>query len=238
VERRGDNRSALIFIGFIVVAAMIGLAVVLLTGEDEEGGGLPTGCETVAEPAAKNVKLTAPPLKAPAAGTTATVSTSCGDFVITLDTAKAPKTSASFAFQAEQGVYDKTAFTRIAPGFVIQGGDPTGTQSGNAGYTVTEAPPPDTSYSKGVVAMAKSGAEAPGTSGSQFFVVIGPGQGALPPDYALLGTVTGGLDVVDRIASIGTDVAAAGGTGDGPPKSPVEIKSIKINPPAQAAGAK
>ena len=151
--------------------------------------------------------------------------TSCGSFTIALDTEKAPKTAASFVYMAEQGAYDDTSFTRIAPGFVIQGGDPTGTQAGNAGYTVEEAPPSDIVYSKGVVAMAKSGAEPPGTSGSQFFVVTAPADAGLPPDYALLGKVDTGFDVVERIASIGT---ATGTTG--PPKPPVVIKKITISP--------
>jgi peptidyl-prolyl cis-trans isomerase B (cyclophilin B) len=169
------------------------------------------------------VQLKQPPLNAPPAGTTATVDTSCGSFTIALDTAKAPKTSASFAYMAQQGAYDDTSFTRIAPGFVIQGGDPTETQAGNAGYTIAEAPPAGTTYSEGTVAMAKSGSEPAGTSGSQFFVVIGAQGGSLPPDYALLGTVDSGMDVVQRIASIGT------GTGtDGPPKSPVVINKITV----------
>jgi cyclophilin family peptidyl-prolyl cis-trans isomerase len=164
-----------------------------------------------------------PPGTASPAGATATVDTSCGSFTIALDTQKAPKTSASFAYMAQQGVYDKTAFTRIVPNFVIQGGDPTGTQSGNAGYTVNEPPPAGTKYSEGVVAMAKSGSEPAGTSGSQFFVVIGSQGASLPPDYAVLGTVASGMDVVQRIASIGTSTPP-----DGPPKSPVIINKVTI----------
>ena len=73
---------------------------------------------------------------------------------------------------AENGVFDGTPFHRIIPGFVIQAGDPAGTGSGpGPGYSVDEPPPDDTSYTEGVVAMAKTEAEPPGRSGSQFFVV-------------------------------------------------------------------
>lgn len=225
-----NNRSRLIFVGAILAAAIVVLVVALVGGGGKDNGdagvaGLPAGCETVDTPAPHDVQLSAPELKAPPAGTTATVSTSCGDFTIELATAEAPKTTASFAYLAGNGVYKDVAFTRIAPGFVIQGGDPTGTQSGGPGYTVEEAPPKNLVYKTGVVAMAKSGAEPPGTSGSQFFVVIAPADAGLPPEYALVGRVSAGMDVVDRIASIGT----ASGT-DGPPKSPVVIRSVTINP--------
>ena len=78
-----------------------------------------------------------------------------------------------FAALAEKGFFDGLTFHRIVPGFVIQGGDPTGDGQGGPGYTVVEAPPKDLAYTRGVVAMAKTGAEPAGTSGSQFFVVTG-----------------------------------------------------------------
>ena len=81
--------------------------------------------------------------------------------------------------------------TASCPGFVIQGGDPTGTGTGGPGYKTVDVPPPDAAYTEGVVAMAKAGAEAPGTSGSQFFVVTGADVG-LPPEYAVVGKVTEG----------------------------------------------
>src|SRR5690606_9406365 len=92
---------------------------------------------------------------------------------------------------------------RVAPNFVIQGGDPRGDGTGGPGYSVDEKPPANLSYTKGVVAMAKSQAEPPGRSGSQFFVVLAPDVG-LPPDYALVGRVSEGFDVVERIGDLGT----------------------------------
>src|SRR3954451_24907652 len=117
------------------------------------------------------------------------------DFEIALDVARAPKTTSSFAYLARQGVYDDTPFHRIVPGFVVQGGDPTGSGSGGPGYVVDEPPPRNLSYTQGIVAMAKTSAEPPGRSGSQFFVVTEPDAG-LTPDYALLGRVTSGFDAV------------------------------------------
>ncbi len=88
------------------------------------------------------------------------------------------------------------------PGFVIQGGDPTATGTGGPGYSVVDVPPANALYTRGVVAMAKSGNEPPGTSGSQFFVVTGDDAG-LPPEYAILGVITKGLRVVERIGRLG-----------------------------------
>jgi cyclophilin family peptidyl-prolyl cis-trans isomerase len=88
------------------------------------------------------------------------------------------------------------------PGFVTQGGDPTGTGAGGPGYTTVDTPARSTTYTRGVVAMAKTGAEAAGTAGSQFFVVTGDDIG-LPPDYAVIGEVTQGLDTVALIGTLG-----------------------------------
>src|SRR5690606_38093383 len=119
-----------------------------------------------------------------------------------LDTRNNPKTAASFEHLAKEGVFDGTWFHRIVPGFVIQGGDPEGTGMGGPGYSVVEAPPQNAEYTRGVVAMAKTAVEQPGTSGSQFFVVTGADAG-LPPEYAIVGKVTGGMKVVRTIESFG-----------------------------------
>jgi peptidyl-prolyl cis-trans isomerase B (cyclophilin B) len=133
---------------------------------------------------------------------TATVQTNLGTFAFELDTKDSPCTTASFALLVRQRFFDGLTFHRIVPGFVIQGGDPNGNGSGGPGYTVVDTPPSDARYVRGVVAMGKTDAEPPGTSGSQFFVVTGADAG-LQPDYALLGRVTRGLDVVERIGRLG-----------------------------------
>ena len=142
------------------------------------------------------------PLLNPANTYKVTVQTSLGTFAFTLDVKDSPCTTSSFAHLARQHFFDGLIFHRIVPGFVIQGGDPNGNGTGGPGYTVVDTPPTDAKYVRGVVAMAKTGTEPAGTSGSQFFVVTGADAG-LPPDYALLGKVTRGLDVVERIGRLG-----------------------------------
>jgi peptidyl-prolyl cis-trans isomerase B (cyclophilin B) len=146
--------------------------------------------------------------------------TNCGSFTVTLDVAKAPATAASLVSLARSGFYDRTVFHRIVPDFVIQGGDPTQSGSGGPGYQTVDAPPSDARYTKGVVAMAKTGAEPPGTSGSQFFVVTGADIG-LPADYAIVGNVTSGIDVVERIGALGDPTTEL-------PTRPVVIESVTV----------
>lgn len=186
------------------------------TGEDT------VGCQAVDAPKPKpdggqdKPTLTLNPAKT----YTAVVKTSCGEFTLVLDAKRAPKTSASFVSLARKGFYDGTTFHRISAGFVIQGGDPTGTGQGGPGYSVVEAPPKNLQYKRGVVAMAKLGTEAPGTSGSQFFVMTA--DSGLPPDYALLGKVKSGDDTIDAIATTPTDPATE------QPIGPVVIESVTI----------
>lgn len=131
--------------------------------------------------------------------------TNLGEFAVRLDVQDSPCTTSSFAALVRKRFFDGTIFHRIVPGFVIQGGDPTGTGRGGPGYTVVDVPPKNALYTEGVVAMAKTPTEPPGTAGSQFFVVTAP-QVALRPDYAILGVVTKGLKVVERIGKLGNRV--------------------------------
>ena len=140
---------------------------------------------------------------------TLVLQTNCGEIDIALDVKRARRTSSSVAYLVRKGFYDGLSFHRIAKlptggDFVIQGGDPTGTGNGGPGYSVREKPPTGLRYSRGVVAMAKTEIEPAGTSGSQFFIVTAPDAG-LPADYALLGKVTKGDDVVSKIAAVPTD---------------------------------
>ncbi len=164
----------------------------------------PGSCSQVAPPKPKSSGGQTQPTSELEAGKTheLVVETNCGSFTITLDPKAAPKTTASVASLADAGFYDDTTFHRIVPGFVIQGGDPTATGSGGPGYSTVDKPRPTTTYTKGVVAMAKTQDEAPGTSGSQFFVVTGADIG-LPPQYAVIGKVTEGLPVVTKIGELG-----------------------------------
>jgi len=133
---------------------------------------------------------------------TLTFKTNCGDFAVELDPEQSPRATASLVELARDDYFDNTVFHRIVPGFVIQGGDPTATGTGGPGYTTVDRPPSNARYTSGVVAMAKAGNEPPGAAGSQFYVVTGQDAG-LPPDYAIVGNVSDGLDVVQRIGELG-----------------------------------
>jgi cyclophilin family peptidyl-prolyl cis-trans isomerase len=231
----------------MLVAAVCALAVLAGCGEDDDSGGggsgatsagtatatatpeatatpdASTGCTPATQPPAKTMTFAKAPKEAldPAKTYVATVSTSCGDFEITLDSKRAPVTGGAFKFLADEGFFDDLTFHRIVAGFVIQGGDPAGDGTGGPGFSTEEAPPGGLKYTHYVVAMAKTAVEPAGTAGSQFFVVTGEDVG-LPPDYALLGKVTGGKDVVDRIGAVPADPQS------GVPAEPVVISSITV----------
>jgi peptidyl-prolyl cis-trans isomerase B (cyclophilin B) len=163
-----------------------------------------SGCKEVAKPKPKpdgGAKKPTKPLDSSKTWTL-TFNTSCGAFTVKLDLKSAPHASASMVSLAKAGFFKNTIFHRIVPGFVIQGGDPTGGGMGGPGYSTHDKPPKGARYTKGVVAMAKAGNEPAGTAGSQFYVVTGADSG-LPPDYAIIGKVVKGLRVVDRIGKLG-----------------------------------
>jgi cyclophilin family peptidyl-prolyl cis-trans isomerase len=208
-------------------------------GDDEDSGSADTGsepppqteqsaqggCEDVEQPERKPDGGAERPTGGLAPGKTYVVAleTSCGDIDIRLDQKTSPKTAASFANLVRTGFFDGTVFHRIVPGFVIQGGDPTGTGTGGPGYSTRDVPPRDTTYLEGTVAMAKSPVEPPGTAGSQFYIVTAPDAG-LPPEYALLGKVVAGQDVVDAIGQLGDPASG----GEGVPLQPVVIESAEL----------
>jgi peptidyl-prolyl cis-trans isomerase B (cyclophilin B) len=175
----------------------LALAAVALAGCGGKNDGDKTGsaCQTTG----KNITF---PILGTSKPHTVLVRTTLGSFTIRLDVQDSPCTSSSFASLVRKKFFDGTTFHRIVPGFVIQGGDPTGSGTGGPGYTVIEPPPQNALYTRGVVAMAKSQDEPSGASGSQFFVVTGDNAG-LTPDYAILGVVTKGLPVVLRIGKLG-----------------------------------
>ena len=155
---------------------------------------------------------------------TVELQTSCGAFTIRLDQKTSPQAAASFASLARNGFFDDTIFHRIVPGFVIQGGDPTASGTGGPGYSTRDHVPRNAAYTRGVVAVAKAGNEPAGAGGSQFFVVTGADAG-LPPDYALLGRVTKGMDVVQEIGKLGDPASGGAGT----PLQSVVIEKATVN---------
>lgn len=156
----------------------------------------------------------------------ADVTTSAGDVTIELFASEAPNTVNNFVFLARQGFYDGVIFHRTILGFMVQGGDPTGSGTGGPGYKFADEPV-TRGYTRGIVAMANAG---PNTNGSQFFIVHGESV-ALPPNYTIFGQVTAGMETVDDIASAATQ---RGGEGS-KPVNPVRIESVTIQETPTAA---
>lgn len=145
---------------------------------------------------------------------TAIIKTSAGDITVELSK-DTPVTTNNFVFLSKEKFYEGVIFHRVIPGFMIQGGDPTGTGMGGPGYKFADEKFTG-EYKRGTIAMANSG---PNTNGSQFFIMHA--DYPLPPNYVIFGMTTAGLDVVDKIAS--------GKTGPSDrPVEPVSIKSIEI----------
>jgi len=148
----------------------------------------------------------------------ATIGTDKGDIEVDLFTNDAPKAANNFLDLARKGFYNGVIFHRIVPGFVIQGGDPTGTGTGGPGYKFADEPFKG-EYMRGTLAMANAG---PNTNGSQFFICLADLAGKLPKNYTIFGQVTKGLDVVDAIA--------AGKTGaQDRPLEPVKMTQVTVN---------
>lgn len=219
-----DRNKWIALVIFALIAVGVAAAIVIARngggGESTAATGA-SGCKHVETPLPRYVNFSRPQHRVTRGeNLTAVVKTSCGTFQIALDTKRAPKTVNSFVFLTEEEAYNGLTFHRVAPGFVIQGGDPKGTGNGGPGYSVDEKPPANLAYTKGIVAMAKTSAEPPGRSGSQFFVVLSADAG-LPPEYALLGKVDKGFDVVERIGKLGNPETEK-------PKQTVLIEKITI----------
>ena len=146
---------------------------------------------------------TAQPAALPAGETrTVTIETGQGTIALALQADLSPIAVGNFVALAECGYYDGVVFHRLVPGFVIQGGDPTGTGTGGPGYTITDEPVA-AEYRRGTVAMART--SQPDSVGSQFFIVVDDAaQGSLvrANTYQIIGEVIAGMDVVDAIAAM------------------------------------
>jgi cyclophilin family peptidyl-prolyl cis-trans isomerase len=144
-----------------------------------------------------------------------TIETAKGPIEVTVEADLGPLAAENFVALASCGFYDGTVFHRVVPGFVIQGGDPTGTGSGGPGYEFANDPV-TVPYTRGVVAMANAGKD---TNGSQFFIVLK--DSGLPPDYSVFGRVTKGMEAVDAIA------AAADAES---PTNPIVMDKVTVAP--------
>jgi cyclophilin family peptidyl-prolyl cis-trans isomerase len=152
----------------------------------------------------------------PAKTYTATIETTAGTLTAQLFASEAPRTVNNFVFLANEGFYTDVIFHRVISGFMIQGGDPTGTGTGGPGYRFDDEPV-GREYLRGTLAMANAG---PNTNGSQFFVMHK--DYPLPPNYTIFGKLSAGEEVIDAIAGAPT------GAQDRP-VNPVAIKSVTIS---------
>jgi peptidyl-prolyl cis-trans isomerase B (cyclophilin B) len=209
------------------------LAAVVVLGTAACGGGKSasststdaSGCTSVTPPAGKARQAAKPTARLdPSKSYDVRFRTNCGSFTIRLAVKTSPETTASFLSLVKKGYFDGTVFHRIVPGFVIQGGDPTGSGTGGPGYTTVDPPPASTRYTLGLAAMAKAGSEPAGSSGSQFFVVTAK-DAQLPPDYAVLGKVVKGLAVVEAVGQLGDPSSG----GEGVPTETVEIEKATVD---------
>ena len=246
--RKRRQRQAIIgsALAVIVIAGAAFFIANAMSSEDDgtsdTAGAPPAGtvaCTWNPEDAAgggKIVDVGTPGPNAPNTGTaTMTIATTLGDIVATVDRAKAPCTAAAFEYLSSKKFWDGTKCHRMTTeGIkVLQCGDPTATGKGYRKTDGTGGPSfryaeenlptnANPAYPRGTIAMAKT--QAPGSTGSQFFIVYGDTQ--LDPSYTVLGTVTQGMEIVDQVAKAGVD--DANGPGDGHPKKEVVIKTLTM----------
>lgn len=180
---------------------------------------MPTECPAADGSSPKTTKFSGPPPMCidPSKRYTATMVTNKGTMTIELDPGAAPKTVNNFVVLARYHYFDGIVFHRVIKDFVIQGGDPTGTGTGDPGYKFADENLARTKYAAGDLAMANSGDN---TNGSQFFVVLSENgaktlieaQPDKKPHYTRFGRVIEGLDVVKQIEADGADAGTPGGT--------------------------
>ena len=233
--RAGRRRKVLAAaLGVVVLAGLVGVARAVRGGDEPETAAAratpvqataatqATGpCSYPARGAAAKAAPSPPSSPAQPGPRAATMSTSQGTIAFQLYADKAPCTVNSLRSLSAAGYYDGTSCHRLTVEgiFVLQCGDPTGTGRGGPGYSFTDENLDGATYPRGTVAMANS--SAPGTNGSQFFLVYK--DTALPPGYTPFGRITAGLDVLDK-------VAAAGIASPGPaPKIPVRIETLRLS---------
>lgn len=234
-DRARRMRLVAIITTVVVVLAVAGvLGTVFASSPDDEPAPATTtaaGCELPPTALGTGAQLTLPKAST-AKGKTyvATITTNCGDIELTLDGEKAPQAVASFVELAKQNYWLNAPCHRLTTSEtlkVLQCGDPTGTGQGSPGYGfAVENAPADGSYPRGTVAMARTSDPKKG-NGGQFFLVYGDSTLPDPDGYTVFGTVTSGLDIVDKIAAAGVAPGGASAT-DGFPVAPISILRVAV----------
>jgi peptidyl-prolyl cis-trans isomerase B (cyclophilin B) len=235
------NRQVAVVVAavLVVVAAFVFLTTQLGGDDTQTPAAAPTtpsattssapvdGCSASPAPPSAISKV-AKPDKATAAGKTftAVITTNCGDITLQLDGAKAPQTVASFVALARANYFADSPCHRLTTEgiFVLQCGDPLGGTGTGPGYTYgIENAPKDGKYPKGTLAMART--NDPNSNADQFFIVYKDSDlSSVPEGYSIFGTVTGGMDIVEKIAAAGV----SGGTTDGAPAAPISILKVAV----------
>ncbi len=213
------HKSTIFFIFLLLV-----IIVLLLDNKpsvNKDVQTTPTNTPTMNTPTPENKTLSQPKMEIdPQKTYLATLKTDQGDITITLDPQNTPITVNNFVYLAKNNFYNNTIFHRTIDGFMIQGGDPTGTGTGGPGYKFADEPFTG-EYTRGTIAMANSG---PNTNGSQFFIMHQDYD--LPKNYVIFGQVTQGIKIVDAIVTAPTQSNSMGENST--PVNPVTITQILI----------
>jgi peptidyl-prolyl cis-trans isomerase B (cyclophilin B) len=236
-QRESDHARRMRLVAIVtVILRVFGVAGVLgaIYANDTEPEAPTTtaaGCELPPAALGTGAQLSLPEAST-AKGKTyvATVTTNCGDIELTLDGEKAPQAVASFIELSKQNYYLNAPCHRLTTDAslkVLQCGDPTGTGQGTPGYGfAVENAPKDGTYPRGTLAMARTTDPKKG-NGGQFFIVYGDSTLPDPDGYTVFGTVTSGLDIVDKIAAAGVAPGGASAT-DGFPAAPISILRVAV----------
>jgi peptidyl-prolyl cis-trans isomerase B (cyclophilin B) len=224
---RRRRRITYVVSGVLVVAIVATVLALTLPGGGDGGGNANVACGAKVPPAPKKQTFAKEPAMTidKSAKYVMKIDTSCGEVDVTMDAAKTPRTVNSFAFLAAKQFFNGTKFHRLVATSgltVLQGGDPTGTGTGGPGYTIPDENLTGATYDRGTVAMANTGQKNSG--GSQFFLVDKASE--LGSTYTPFGTITKGMDVLDKLIAIGND--GAHGEGDGAPLKTIYINSLTV----------
>jgi peptidyl-prolyl cis-trans isomerase B (cyclophilin B) len=236
-QRESDHARRMRLVAIVTVILLVfgvaGVLGVIYANDPEPEAPTTTaaGCELPPAALGTGAQLSLPEAST-AKGKTyvATVTTNCGDIELTLDGEKAPQAVASFIELSKQNYYLNAPCHRLTTDAslkVLQCGDPTGTGQGTPGYGfAVENAPKDGTYPRGTLAMARTTDPKKG-NGGQFFIVYGDSTLPDPDGYTVFGTVTSGLDIVDKIAAAGVAPGGASAT-DGFPAAPISILRVAV----------
>ncbi len=190
-----------------------------------------------AEPEGPKTYAAYPPMDIPAGEPWVIVTTSLGRMTFTLFSEEAPLAVNNFLFLANEGYFDGVTFHRLIPGFMVQGGDPSGTGTGGPGYSF-EIEPPQRPYVRGGLAMANKG--TPNSNGSQFFIILDDltEQGRLSPDFTLFGQIKEGhqasFNTLAKIEAVPVGTATDGESSA--PQQAITISEMKTGVTLNCSG--